>query len=283
MKRERRRIVLKPAIPHISVAVKNNKIMTYIKFKFPVKLGKGYQFAKGVGARNIIIHNSGKIAKRKYDNDALTIGYEINPLKIETEDSGRHYIKIRTPESKKIYVDEMVANTFCKRPYGSTHFIHVNGDIGDDYCGNIKWVTRMDYRAHYLSKFTQTVNGEDYVLFDDDCYVSKKGVVVDGQGNVRPLQTSVSDSDMGCMRAAVPHVKGENRRSCFLHEMMAEVWLNQDLSDVNSVVYHKNGNICDNDLSNLQIVKRDSKEAKEENENWQKWKDAENIRLSGHI
>lgn len=256
--------------------------MTYIKFKFPVKLGKGYQFAKGVGARNIIIHNSGKIAKRKYDNDALTIGYKINPLSIETEDSGRHYIKIHKPE-KKIYVDEMVANTFCKRPYGSTHFIHVNGDIGDDYCGNIKWVTRMDYRAHYLSKFTQTVNGEDYVLFDDDCYVSKKGIVVDGQGNVRPLQTSVSDSDMGCMRAAVPHVKGENRRSCFLHEMMAEVWLNHDLSDVNNVVYHKNGNICDNDLSNLQIVKRDSKEAKEENENWKKWKDAENIRLSGHI
>ena len=194
--------------------------MTYIKFKFPVKLGKGYQFAKGVGARNIIIHNSGKMAKRKYDNDALTIGYEINPLKIET---------------------------------------------------------------HYLSKFTQTVNGEDYVLYDDDCYVSKKGIVVDGQGNVRPLQTSVSDSDMGCMRAAVPHVKGENRRSCFLHEMMAEVWLNHDLSDVNNVVYHKNGNICDNDLSNLQIVKRDSKEAKEENENWKKWRDAENIRLSGHI
>lgn len=256
--------------------------MSYIKFKFPVKLGKGYQFAKGIGVRDVIIHNSGKRVQRKYNDDMSTSGYDIKYLVIKTEKSGRHYIQLNKP-SKKIYVDEMVAYTFCHKPLGSTHFIHVNGDIGDDYCGNIKWVTRMDYRAHYLSKFTQTVNGEDYVLFDDDCYVSKKGIVVDGQGNVRPLQTSVSDSDMGCMRAAVPHVKGENRRSCFLHEMMAEVWLNHDLSDVNNVVYHKNGNICDNDLSNLQIVKRDSKEAKEENENWQKWKDAENIRLSGHI
>ena len=77
--------------------------MSYIKFKFPVKLGKGYQFAKGVGARNIIIHNSGKMAKRKYDNDALTIGYEIQPLKIRKEKSYYKTTKLDNYVNNKFY------------------------------------------------------------------------------------------------------------------------------------------------------------------------------------
>ena len=257
--------------------------MSYIKFKFPVKLGKGYQFAKGVGARNIIIHNSGKMAKRKYDNDALTIGYEIQPLKIRKEKSGRHYIEIRNPENKKIYVDEMVAYTFCHRPLGSTHFIHVNGDIGDDYCGNIKWVTRLEYIAFYRSKHTKNVDGEDYVLFGDDCYISQKGIVIDSNDKVRTIHTSVSDSDMGCFRACPPYVLGESGKTHRIEEMMSEVWLNQSISQYSKDVYHKNGNICDNDLSNLEIVEYNTPESKEESENWKKWRDAENIRLSGHI
>lgn len=258
--------------------------MSCINFKFPVKLGKGYQFAKGVGVRGVIIHNSGKKVQRKYDNDALTVGYAIKYLTIKAENSGRHYIQLNKP-NKKIYVDEMVANTFCKRPLGSTHFIHANGDIGDDYCGNIKWVTRMNYRAHYLSKFTKTVDGEDYVLFDDDCYISKKGVVIDSNDKVRTIHTSVSNSDMGCYRACPPYVLGESGKSNRIDEMMAEVWLNQSVSGISKdvVVYHKNGNICDNDLSNLQIVGQGTQQAINENKNWEKWKDAENIRLSGHI
>lgn len=256
--------------------------MSYIKFKFPLKLGKGYQFAKGIGVRDVIIHNSGKRVQRKYNDDMSTSGYDIKYLVIKTEKSGRHYIQLNKP-SKKIYVDEMVAYTFCHRPLGSTHFIHVNGDIGDDYCGNIKWVSRLEYIAFYRSKHTKNVDGEDYVLFGDDCYISQKGIVIDSNDKVRTIHTSVSDSDMGCFRACPPYVLGESGKTHRIEEMMSEVWLNQSISQYSKDVYHKNGNICDNDLSNLEIVEYNTPEAKVESENWKKWKDAENIRISGHI
>ena len=133
-----------------------------------------------------------------------------------------------------------------------------------------------DFAMHF-------VDGEDYVLFGDDCYISQKGIVIDSNDKVRTIHTSVSDSDMGCFRACPPYVLGESGKTHRIEEMMSEVWLNQSVSGISKDVYHKNGNICDNDLSNLEIVEYNTPESKEESENWKKWRDAENIRLSSHI
>lgn len=189
---------------------------------------------------------------------------------IKKESSGRRYINIKpNGQNQKLYVDVMVATCFCYRAPGP-YVAHKDGNIYNDCSYNLEWVDATTYRNKYHPERKIKHNGEDFIWWQRNIYISETGKLLIEGILYNSIHTSFYDSDLDLKRAVPAYIHYDSKR-VFIEDGIKEVW--------NKVILHIDGDFGNWQDSNLKLVDINSPEACQRDESWKIWRLKEDRRF----
>lgn len=209
------------------------------------------------------VSGSGKV-RRNYGKNILFP--DIKNLHVKSDEHGRHYIKIK---EGIFFVDVLVATCFYHKQLDQNFVEHKDGNIGHDFYYNLQWVDRKTYYSKHRQLVNKTIDGEEYLWYTKNVYISEKGKVLLNDEIASPRECAF-DPDIDRTFASRSYVLEGCSTRCYIDDMMATVW--------GKVIVHKDGDYSNWDDSNIEAVDISTPEAEERNkqfEEWRKKKDAE--------
>lgn len=224
------------------------------------KLNEWRSFHKVPGLE---ISGSGKVRK---DYSKNPLSPNIKYLQIKSDESGRHYIQIK---EGRFFVDELVATCFCHKQLNKNFVEHKDGNIAHDFYYNLQWVDRETYYQKHRQQGSKTIDGEEFLWYKKDVYVSERGKVL-LNGQIASPRECAFDPDIDRMFASRSYVLECCSTRYYIDDMMKDVW--------DKVIVHKDGDYSNWEESNLDTVDIGTPEAKEREKQFEEWriqKDAE--------
>ena len=192
---------------------------------------------------------------------------------IKQDTFGRAYIK-RKPNGadQVLFVDELVADSFCPQKSGCFYIAHKDFDITNNHYDNLEWVNRDDYFSKYHQNRIKVKYGERFAWWKNNWYISEIGhLLIDGWlYGEKYIFTNIDDYDVGFRRATHAFIPYGDEH-IHIEDGVKTVW--------NKVILHKDGDYGNWQETNLKAVESNAPEAQYHEKLWTEWKRKEDIRL----
>ena len=149
-------------------------------------------------------------------------------------------------KSKKYYIHRLVAQVYIDNPCGYSAVKHIDGDVANNKVENLKWDERSKKESNNINKTKNTYDAENLKNIPGypDYFVTRDGKVCDKECRVIP---TLCDIKTGLEAVTF----GEE--IFLIHHLVAEQYIENPRNYGH--IKHIDGNISNNNLSNLRWVK----------------------------
>ena len=193
---------------------------------------------------------------------------------IKKDAFGRAYIKKRTNGVDQVlFVDELVALSFCPQKSGCPYIAHKDFDIENNHYINLEWVNSNDYFSKYHQNRIKVEYGETFAWWKNNWYISEIGhLLIEGWlYDEKSINTNIDDYDVGFRRAIHAFVPYNDEERIFIEEGVKTVW--------DKVILHKDGNYGNWQESNIEAIDSNDPQAQGIDAMWKNWKENEDKQL----